>query len=61
MEEYIKRLQKEKEDLQDKIDKIQKRIDIETDSKAKEMLQEQKEIMVAYLDIVNKRLEYHIK
>lgn len=61
MEEYIKRLQKEKEDLQDKIDKIQKRIDIETDSKAKEMLQEQKEIMVSYLDIVNKRLEYHIK
>jgi hypothetical protein len=61
MEEFLKRLQKEKEDLQDKIDKIQKRIDIETDSKAKEMLQEQKEIMVAYLDIVNKRLEYHIK
>jgi hypothetical protein len=60
MEEFLKRLQKEKEDLQDKIDKIQKRIDIETDSKAKEMLQEQKEIMVAYLDIVNKRLEYHI-
>lgn len=61
MEEFLKRLQKEKEDLQDKIDKIQKRIDIETDSKAKEMLQEQKEIMAAYLDIVNKRLEYHIK
>ena len=61
MEEFLKRLQKEKEDLQDKIDKIQKRIDIETDSKAKEMLQEQKEIMVAYLDIVNKRLEYHVK
>lgn len=61
MEEFLKRLQKEKEDLQDKINKIQKRIDIETDSKAKEMLQEQKEIMVAYLDIVNKRLEYHIK
>lgn len=61
MEEFLKRLQKEKEDIQDKIDKIQKRIDIETDSKAKEMLQEQKEIMVAYLDIVNKRLEYHIK
>lgn len=61
MEEFLKRLQKEKEDLQDKIDKIQKRIDIETDSKAKEMLQEQKEIMSAYLDIVNKRLEYHIK
>lgn len=61
MEEFLKRLQKEKEDIQDKIDKIQKRIDIETDSKAKEMLQEQKEIMTAYLDIVNKRLEYHIK
>lgn len=61
MEEFLKRLQKEKEDLQDKIDKIQKRIDIETDSKAKEMLQEQKEIMSAYLDIVNKRLEYHVK
>ena len=61
MEEFLKRLQKEKEDLQDKINKIQKRIDIETDSKAKEMLQEQKEIMVAYLDIVNKRLEYHVK
>lgn len=61
MEEFLKRLQKEKEDIQDKIDKIQKRIDIETDSKAKEMLQEQKEIMSAYLDIVNKRLEYHIK
>jgi histidinol phosphatase-like PHP family hydrolase len=61
MEEFLKRLQKEKEALQDKIDKIQKRIGIETDSKAKEMLQEQKEIMVAYLDIVNKRLEYHIK
>lgn len=61
MEEFLKRLQKEKEDLQDKIDKIQKRIDIETDSKAKEMLQEQKEIMTAYLDIVNKRLEYHLK
>lgn len=61
MEEFLKRLQKEKEDLQDKIDKIQKRIEIETDSKAKEMLQEQKEIMSAYLDIVNKRLEYHIK
>lgn len=61
MEEFLKRLQKEKEDIQDKIDKIQKRIDIETDSKAKEMLQERKEIMVAYLDIVNKRLEYHVK
>lgn len=61
MEEFLKRLQKEKEDLQDKIYKIQKRIDIETDSKAKEMLQEQKEIMTAYLDIVNKRLEYHVK
>ena len=61
MEEFLKRLQKEKEDLQDKIDKIQKRIDIETDSKVKEMLQEQKEIMTAYLDIVNKRLEYHVK
>ena len=61
MEEFLKRLQKEKEDIQDKIDKIQKRIDIETDSKAKEMLQEQKEIMSAYLDIVNKRLEYHVK
>lgn len=61
MEEFLKRLQKEKEDIQDKIDKIQKRIDIETDSKAKEMLQEQKEIMSAYLDIVNKRLEYHLK
>lgn len=61
MEEFLKRLQKEKEDLQNNINKIQGRIEIETDSKAKEMLQEQKEIMVAYLDIVNKRLEYHIK
>lgn len=61
MEEYIKKLIKEKEDLQSKIDKITARIEIETDSKAKEMLQEQKDIMVAYLDIVNKRLDYHIK
>ena len=61
MEEFIKRLITEKEDIQSKIDKITARIEIETDSKAREMLQEQKDIMVAYLDIVNKRLEYHIK
>lgn len=61
MEAYLDRLKKEKEDIQSKIDKITARIEIETDEASAYMLKEQKDILFAYLDIVNKRLEYHTK
>lgn len=58
---FIERLIKEKEDLEEKLNKLNCFLDKEENREKSYFLKEQKDIMEQYIYILNKRIEHHIK